>query len=337
MSINTRSFQLFSPFLQPIREAIRTYTALSRHCCLPPPVPRLQFTCMISVRTYVRTWAYIRALTSKSLLRGVRCTMCLSCWLRCVLCSCCLRSQESYYRIVDTDGSSISVGDSLRKQCRSILGKDCPKKAILAFPAILSKRGNLNLDLSLDLQRVTLQAIVMFHTRGSCILRHSCCCMLKIMHQFSIQQQYRPLLLILYGCTCRTMRPPYVTERFTAGCSLSSEQAKNMTSTCDNNVSVSIRTPQECKSARLIRTRTQPTTRYAVSCMIISGAHYSVFICCCGTYLPRAAWYCIPVLLSHSPHPTHMGTQQAKSSRKHIHIHLYICMMVSGHSWFVWV
>ena len=51
------------------------------------------------------------------------------------------------------------MGDCLRKKCRSILSKDCPTKGnldifgktILIFSAILAKRGNLNLDLNLDL------------------------------------------------------------------------------------------------------------------------------------------------------------------------------------------
>ena len=41
------------------------------------------------------------------------------------------------------------------------------KKATLLFSAISSKRGNLNLDLNLDLQRVKFQGVLMFYTPSS--------------------------------------------------------------------------------------------------------------------------------------------------------------------------
>ena len=48
-----------------------------------------------------------------------------------------------------------------------LLKKIARKKAILIFSAILAKRGNLNLDLNLDLQCAKFQGILMFYTRGS--------------------------------------------------------------------------------------------------------------------------------------------------------------------------
>ena len=161
------------------------------------------------------------------------------------------------------------IGDCLRKQCRSILEKGCPKKGNLDIFAILAMRGNLNLDLHLDLQCPELEGILMFYTRGSwSILRHVCRCMLK-MHQIPIRQKYTILPLTTTVCTSRNIlciHPQYFTERCTAGCSISSEQAsadikQTLITSYQSSVRYKIGTPREPKSARHTRTRTPPTAQ----------------------------------------------------------------------------
>ena len=78
-----------------------------------------------------------------------------------------------------------SVGDCLRKQCRSILEKDCPKKGNLDLFGNLGEKRQSQSRSQFSifcLQLAKFQAVLMFHTRCFCILRHICCCMLK-MHQ----------------------------------------------------------------------------------------------------------------------------------------------------------